>query len=1236
MSLESEVAGLTTATTNLLTAVNVSKATVDQAASNAAASASLAQDQVALAAGHADDAETKASEASGSAASALAIYGNTAAMNTAIDTAKAQASLAAGYAASAASVVQQDLSAVSAGLHRSPNAITAMFIYATQFDSDGGAWTEKCRHTSWYNETIYGKWLGAHASELSARCYNAVLGTERVSNGDFTTDLTSWTASAGASVVSGALNLVTSSSTDVTCKQTLTTVASTAYVLTFTKVSAPGNSTDLSIIVGTSDGGTQLLNLADIGALAAGTYIYAFTATTTTSFLRFTNSTNTSATSIVDSVSVKPVTTQVSVAGDYYQLTTDGKFYSLNAGSGATEVFRGNKRSFPKLAAIVAEATNVTIYDLTEAGRPMWMRFVATATATITSKYLLSGANALAAINGKIYVGGTATNATGLTTIDFAKDMARLRLTSGYTWNGNLSTRNTVGGYTTVDAAVGAIVNATANALAATVLPDAPLDPVTGLKVPTIAVATGGGISVIQNSGTVRNSSSTSSFTQITLTPQLLSAGRADTTWYSALNPGALGASFALTSETSSAAPDFNDGNTTVLRNSGRSTLARSSSAVIQLLRNNEATIGRSAAAKLSNAFNAGWLLGDIRRAYLSDSVTGSITGTVADRSYKAASATVTGTLTAAAVAPNAQLVAYSGFSAANYLREPYSADLDFGTGEWSVGAWVNTTQPAVGGNLLTYSEQFDNAAWTKINSSVVTNVEFIPLLNGNSTKINETADNTVHGLSFGKALTNAQYTFSVYAKAAERSFMSFLFSGNTYASFNLGDGTTATSGASIIPVGDGWYRCMFTATCPDTLTRSYVIYPNNGSGIVYSGSTTSGIYIFGAQLELGSVATEYKPTTNTAILPFSTLASRNFSSGPAINLQMTHEGKLQAIAYDGTTTRTVTTTAAYNTGTWTKVRATYTTDGTLGLTVNGQQVATAVGTPLLTLNNSNAVLTIGNSYALDAPFPGSIALLKFTATVPTTEQAQFMYEQEKQLFREGAACLLPESGNVLDLAYDDETDTWSALQATSESTWSGLVRTGTQAPSAGSFSQVRARSGVKLLSRTTNNPGVDVQIPAYGLRNELVKRAESAARLTQELVTFDYLGGFTATTTLGSTALNSVAGSLFPATANLVGCVISGTGIPANTTIVRVSGTTIYMSAPATANGSSIQIATTDFNLPVGYEAKAVMSAGALKREGATSDYTRRFDGFRETIRFGAAPGFSAWVQIQAVRSVA
>ena len=41
------------------------------------------------------------------------------------------------------------------------------------------------------------------------------------------------------------------------------------------------------------------------------------------------------------------------------------------------------------------------------------------------------------------------------------------------------------------------------NDVAMTVLPNAPIDDVTGLPVPTIAVATNGGVSVIKDDGTV-------------------------------------------------------------------------------------------------------------------------------------------------------------------------------------------------------------------------------------------------------------------------------------------------------------------------------------------------------------------------------------------------------------------------------------------------------------------------------------------------------------------------------------------------------------------------------------------------------------------------------------------------------------------------------------------------------------------------------------------------------------
>ncbi|UUZ75548.1 hypothetical protein LP414_27920 [Polaromonas sp. P1(28)-13] len=79
-----------------------------------------------------------------------------------------------------------------------------------------------------------------------------------------------------------------------------------------------------------------------------------------------------------------------------------------------------------------------------------------------------------------------------------------------------------------------------------------------------------------------------------------------------------------------------------------------------------------------------------------------SVKEVVADRSYKAAGASIYGTLVKTAVASAAQLVAYSGFSAANYLQEPYSADLDFGAGEWSASVAINTTNPGVANFLPT------------------------------------------------------------------------------------------------------------------------------------------------------------------------------------------------------------------------------------------------------------------------------------------------------------------------------------------------------------------------------------------------------------------------------------------------------------------------------------------------------------------------------------------------------
>jgi hypothetical protein len=411
-------------------------------------------------------------------------------------------------------------------------------------------------------------------------------------------------------------------------------------------------------------------------------------------------------------------------------------------------------------------------------------------------------------------------------------------------------------------------------------------------------------------------------------------------------------------------------------------------------------------------------------------------------------------------------------------------------------------------------------------------------------------------------------------------------------------------------------------------------ITPANGQVTVYIFSQ----YSSGVGLLLradGSAATGTLDNVSVQALKPMLIADRAFSTGPRVQLGLTRAGYLTATAFDGTNpARTVTTTAAYNTATWLKARVNYTTDGSLAITVNGVEVAVTRGNPLLTLNNSNAVLTIGNSFALDAPFPGSIALLKASATVPTAEQMVWMYEQEKQMFRDGAQVTLPDAGSIVDLTYDDATDKWIAVSAANESEWSGLIRTSVTPSPAGSYSKITATSGVQLQARTSTNPGVDITIPAYGLREELLKDGEDSARVNAQLAVYDYVGGFTATTVTGNTAITSVAALTYPV--SYIGARVSGSGIPADTFVAAVVGTTVYLTKAATASASAVAISFNDFILPTGMEAKVVSLAGVAQREGATAQFTRLFDGFKETIRFGTAPSNTALIQIQAARSAA
>lgn len=188
--------------------------------------------------------------------------------------------------------------------------------------------------------------------------------------------------------------------------------------------------------------------------------------------------------------------------------------------------------------------------------------------------------------------------------------------------------------------------------------------------------------------------------------------------------------------------------------------------------------------------------------------------------------------------------------------------------------------------NLYTYSEQFDNAVWLLSNASISANATTSPSNTTTAEKLIESATTTTHFLyrQYTTVATTV-YTFSAYCKASERTFVQLTSGTNLGAYFNLSTGAVGTvSGgytALISPAGNGWYRCSISWTAVLNDYTNIFLASANGTRN-YAGNGTSGVFIWGAQLEVGAFPTSYIPTTTLAVTrnaDVAAMTSTNFSS---------------------------------------------------------------------------------------------------------------------------------------------------------------------------------------------------------------------------------------------------------------------------------------------------------------------------------------------------------------------
>jgi hypothetical protein len=167
--------------------------------------------------------------------------------------------------------------------------------------------------------------------------------------------------------------------------------------------------------------------------------------------------------------------------------------------------------------------------------------------------------------------------------------------------------------------------------------------------------------------------------------------------------------------------------------------------------------------------------------------------------------------------------------------------------------------------NRLIYSEQLiQGRAWAFTSGTFTvtenTTETLDPFGNNNADKFNATTQS--NNDSYTSTSGSGNLTISIFAKKGTNDSIQLyhdnVLSGGAFsATFNLTSGTiTASSGtASIQDLGNGWYRCSVSGT------------DSNSSGNIHGVTTYTGTtYLFGVQLEQGSYATSYIPTTSASV----------------------------------------------------------------------------------------------------------------------------------------------------------------------------------------------------------------------------------------------------------------------------------------------------------------------------------------------------------------------------------
>jgi hypothetical protein len=701
---------------------------------------------------------------------------------------------------------------------------------------------------------------------------------------------------------------------------------------------------------------------------------------------------------------------------------------------------RGSRREFPAVAVIVAEANQVTIYDGDDPDLPMWMVF------NTTSGNLIGGSsslNAVTALNGIMVTPATGYTMETRFISDTPLDWFVNQL---YEYNGNIEQRNDTLGFTLIESY--GIINSTCNDVAMTVLPNAPIDDATGLPIPTIAVATNGGVSVITDSGSVYDLTTgdvydvygkvefgdnnrlyyTGTNTQVLYSRAIPSADQ-NYTAYNTTNTNRVmfptidhggftsGHPVKLLGTNTSGNPLL------IVKNkvSGSNETSYSPLGIdprpgLSFIDEGE-TNPTSMVAYATTSYNTGWMHGDIKGAFLSDTDTTNVTsgeiltnggftnGTTgwtlqnaSEGSISVASNQLTLNNSTSADPPVAcyqqitvEVGKYYNVESNRASGLDVVVNITTGTSDGGgTGAYGNVILHTINGNagatfLATQATMY---CYIRVNTNATGSAVM------NYVSIRKVEVDRSHNITFLRDKPSALTIHGTITKSAVATGADLVgysgFSGSNYLKQPYNSSLSAGTGSQTFM---GWVY----ATTDSTLRYLFAIGQQDSNEQFRLGFSNSVVYF-----DYGS-GSAYSQWNSTDAIPDNkwTFVVATITAGQRPRIYI--DGKL------------LTNTPAVN---------------------------NAAPSTFLTATSYTMTIGINSSLNGNNAWNGSLALIRYSHSVPSPEQIKKMYEDEKVLFQENAKCTLYGSSDaVTALAYDEDTELLHVGTSSGRSDFQGLRR---------------------------------------------------------------------------------------------------------------------------------------------------------------------------------------------------